>query len=670
MKTATALSALLTGMLIAGIAGADLVTMNVTVRFTDTDDVLHPAQGIRVQFWDNDGSFQSFSESFDDLLGSAQTDSNGVASLTVENVDPDESGTIDLFVRVPTISDAAKVRKLSLTNPYTLWFQTGGQDIAGPVFDLEKIVGSPSSDRRRAVHVHQAIQFAHDYVTSALGAMVPVELPVRYDDQLVSSGAGDSGMSIRYTAFDEWDVVQHEYGHVVGHNNDFHANPVSESHTFGQDNIGSLGAAKGTRIAWDEGVATYMSLSVQKSGDLNGVFGNLPAGYGDEFYNTGGGNTAVSIEDASGSIGQAAGEGDELSVMRIMWDLYDDDNESYGGGRADRFALGDATVFNLMKGNYTLHALWKDAVAQHATTYERRAELGEIFQEYNVSAIPSGPADGTNFDATQVEFSFEEQNSNHSDQFRIVVFNHSFQYIVEESPILDSTMTQWVSDTKFLASQFYWVVLNESVADAGADDPLTDFYWSGANGFFIDFVSPNQYLANAGGNSNPDPLPGGLTNGDFQVLSLTSPSDPAGDGANDETTWVLDFTDDPNFTRFAAGMPLASAILTLRLTAGDAGIADDLIQIDGLDPIISAAIQGLAPGTTKTIQLELLDFYSSERILAILGGGVFGEIPLTYTDDAIISFARLDMIAVPEPATMTMLAAGVLLAARRSRRRV
>ncbi len=664
MKTAASCAALFTGMLIAGIASAEMVTMNATFRFTDTDDVLHPAQGIRVEFWDNDGSWASFSEIVDDLLGAVQTDSNGVASLTVENVDPDESGTIDLFFRVATISDAAKVRKLTFADPYTLWYQKAGEDIIGPIFDTEMTVGNPTnaSETTRAVHVHQAIQFMHDYATDVLGATVPVELLVRYDDQLSKSGASIGSMRVRGSAYDEWDVIQHEYGHVIGLNNDFHANPISQNHSFGNDNIGTLGPANGTRIAWDEGVATYLGLSSQKSGDLNGVFGNMPAGYGDEFYNAGGGNLAVSIEDASGSVGEAAGEGDELSVMRIMWDLYYNDNESYGGGHGDRFALGDTAVFELMKGNYTLHALWKDAVAQQAPTFRRRAELGEIFQEYNVSAIPSGPADGANFDATKVQFSFQEQNSDHSDQFRIVVFNHSFEYIVEASPILDSTMTQWMSETKFIAGQFHWVVLNDSVVDAGGGDPLTDFYWSGGRGFFIDFTA-HQYWISAGGDSDPGPGPGGMINGDFQILSLGNPSDPAGDGLDEQTTWVLDFTDNPNFSRITAGLPLTSAVLTLRLTAADAGIADDLIQIDGLGPIAVAAIQGLTPGATATIQLELLDYYSSERILAVLDAGVFGEIPLTYTDDAIISFARLDMIPVPEPTTATLLAAGLLLIA-------
>ncbi len=102
-------------------------------------------------------------------------------------------------------------------------------------------------------------------------------------------------------------------------------------------------------------------------------------------------------------------------------------------------------------------------------------------------------------------------------------------------------------------------------------------------------------------------------------------------------------------------LPLTQAVLTLRLTAGSTDIAESLIQIDGLDPIASPDIQGLAPGSTKTIQFDLLDYYTSDRILAILDGGVFGEIPFTFSDGAILSYARLDMIPVPEPSSGVLL---------------
>jgi PEP-CTERM motif len=57
------------------------------------------------------------------------------------------------------------------------------------------------------------------------------------------------------------------------------------------------------------------------------------------------------------------------------------------------------------------------------------------------------------------------------------------------------------------------------------------------------------------------------------------------------------------------------------------------------------------------IELELLIFYSSTDILGVLGKGICGTIPMSYFDDSLISFARLELSddrvqSVPEPSLM------------------
>jgi hypothetical protein len=134
-------------------------------------------------------------------------------------------------------------------------------------------------------------------------------------------------------------------------------------------------------------------------------------------------------------------------------------------------------------------------------------------------------------------------------------------------------------------------------------------------------------------------FPNTVTNGDFLIWSGAG---IIGDGIDEQTSWTFDFTTDPNFASFPASAPLASALLTLTLTPKAVDINTDIVRIEGFSDVVTAAIQGLPVGVTNTVELELLDFYSSNDILGVFTAGA-GQIPMGYGDDAIVSFAQLDL---------------------------
>jgi hypothetical protein len=134
---------------------------------------------------------------------------------------------------------------------------------------------------------------------------------------------------------------------------------------------------------------------------------------------------------------------------------------------------------------------------------------------------------------------------------------------------------------------------------------------------------------------------GEVVNGDFLISDNNS--NIAGDGAEEDTYWVFDFTTDPGYVSFPLDQPLTSALLTLTLTPKHAGVTTDVVFIEGLEHIKTPLIRRLNSSfeNPRIVEVELLEYYSSDEILGELNNGI---LKLRYRDDAVISFARLDLV--------------------------
>ena len=165
--------------------------------------------------------------------------------------------------------------------------------------------------------------------------------------------------------------------------------------------------------------------------------------------------------------------------------------------------------------------------------------------------------------------------------------------------------------------------------------------------------APPNVSAEAIGSPTPDRLGDAsledtITNGDFVIRrSAEGGNTTLGDGIDEQTTWTFDFSEDPDFTIFPTADSLASARLTLTLTPTSTPMSPlitfDTVKIEGLSGISPAQFQNLPIDTASIIQLELLDFYTSERILEILNQDSQGQIPMFYSGGATVSLARLDL---------------------------
>jgi hypothetical protein len=166
--------------------------------------------------------------------------------------------------------------------------------------------------------------------------------------------------------------------------------------------------------------------------------------------------------------------------------------------------------------------------------------------------------------------------------------------------------------------------------------------------------SPPGVSAVAQGSLNPVQIPNAsledsMVNGDFVIKRTGGTDSTLGNGWDEATTWVFDFTSDPRWGPFSTSKSLASARLTLTLTPKSSLVIQDIIRIEGLADISTAQIQALPINTTGTVELKLLDFYSSVEILNVLTSDIEGQIPMFYADDASISFAELRLVSGTPP---------------------
>ncbi|MBI4556117.1 MAG: hypothetical protein HY706_00915, partial [Candidatus Hydrogenedentes bacterium] len=428
--------------------------------WTDSGGTTHFIRSATVELWEHNASG-------DELITTVIASKS--YQFSVENVDPEGPGGRDIFVRVKVENDHARVFNFDTGSGYFLESAVHS-DLADDASTRIDLAADNISAPARAFSVLDALVTITDYIGDYLDGFldrIDIDFPTSEDTSSYSGGQ----IHVVMDDWIDWDVIHHEYTHYLTDVRNIENSPDG-AHSSLENLAERLGKDEGIRLAWGEGIATYFAISGQNVMNASGL--HIP-NVGDTFYtDTIDSNLNYDLE---GNAGRASlGEDNEVSVMRVLWDLYDSASDG-----EDRVNLGYLGVYNVAKSvnATTLSQFWNGLIAAKATTMKENVDYGCIFGEHHVAPELTAPDEGANADAP-VTFTWEANGAGPSfrlDNFRVQFWRHDFSSMIFESPELDDT-TYTPSDTDWASIFANDKIVRWVVTGRNADAPETGAYIS------------------------------------------------------------------------------------------------------------------------------------------------------------------------------------------------
>ncbi len=322
-------------------ASGNMLTVSGEMNWTDIYGAAHPLKNVLVEIVDEDVAV-------DDVVATTTTNASGKFSATFANqTGAAENGGCDIFVRAYAKSSNVTVETTLLGKTYALETPVT-QDVTASVGTIYQLL--PPCDTANAFQIHQAANVGAQYVRDLSGtAPANCDFNYPYSDSKSSKYNG-FGVEVTSSAYYSWDVILHEYGHFIQDIYNMGDNPggthyinsnMIDFYSTDEDHSYKLSKAKdhGCRIAWAEGWATYFGVAAQVHQDVASM--GVPYA-GDASYDDVYKNIHYDSEASSG-----CGEGNELAVTCVLWDLMDSSSTTGAKSEAyDNVSLGHATVWN------------------------------------------------------------------------------------------------------------------------------------------------------------------------------------------------------------------------------------------------------------------------------------------------------------------------------------
>jgi hypothetical protein len=382
---------------VASSASAFTYTVTGTINWTDAQGVLHPARDVVVNLLNAGGTAT-------DATG--MTDLSGNYTLAFTSISP-FGFTENLRIQAKNdgayVSPDATPDNVYAAFPQSFTVATGTNTISVNMQKTDTFA-SPSFS------VLDALETGYQYATLVRGAapaVLPALFPNTTKDGTSFFSPDDSNIQILLADKWDWDVSLHEYGHYL-QNLDAIADSPGTSHNFGVTNIfgptkalpdgmgGTTnipwGKDQGARLAWGEGAATYIGLAAEATNVAAFKTPTTMANVGDSHYQDTDDST-LDIDLAVAQPGDQQGEGDELAVSRILWQVATGPRVNRGHVKlyADMVGAAAAQAGKKLQNLSQYNNYYLNTVAK---TDRQRVDFGSVFEDNGVSPQPLSLSQG------------------------------------------------------------------------------------------------------------------------------------------------------------------------------------------------------------------------------------------------------------------------------------
>ena len=416
---------------------SDTIEIKGDLRWQADNGVFHPLRYVKVQLYHNNTSSNT------NLIGTDYADSTGEYSILVNKSSFSSSlDVVTVYALVYASDDNVSVLDEESNECYKYERRVHINLSTGWVNQEEKNIDfTMANNLGQAMQISQALFTARNYAQVLMGEMpAPVNAWYPYG---VKCGYTLAGIKITQRAgsivnsYAAWDVIMHEYGHHVH-------SQIINSQITGGDHMPNLNLSDeyedkdvGTKLAWGEAFATVFGMMSQQY--YSSQLYNIET-VGDAFYTSYNGLN-YSIENISDLLGESC----ENSIMSVLWDMYDNQNDVN-----DTFSLGHTLFWNLTAvDNFET---FSDFVNNFYDKYPSYAYgLGQNLTYYKMATTAPVMTNSSNVSQTvPPTFTWTPQGGS------VLYPNNSFQLVFFDDDHQEVLRTATTTSTSYTLTQSEW----------------------------------------------------------------------------------------------------------------------------------------------------------------------------------------------------------------------
>lgn len=540
-----------------------------TVRWTDENGNTHPIFGASVDIRDSDTGF-------DETITTVGTDVDGNYEAVVDNDDGIGAGDRDIYVRVRLENTLIDTMSAGLFGG-TYEMESGVHDETPNGTTITENFTTANTGTGPAGSVFTSATWIAVYARDRHGFSGSVDVIWPNGDD---GSFYDGDVQIQQADRWDWDTIHHEYGHFVFDVLDNEDNPG------GPHNIGDCIATKkddkseGNRMAWAEGWPTYFGTSGQQVFNMASL--NVPR-VGDVSYQDLEDSNLVYSLEAQDNNGR--GEDNEVAVQRLLWDLFDGNDDS-----RDAISRSDQSIWNAIDSANPemLTSGW--ALLRAGQSNGDQLLMGEIASDHVIGPTLNSPVEGATVSPSGGSSVFSwDRNVGCGSEFDGNSFDLVFYHASTFAPVL--TIPNILTGTTYALSEAEIATIISAAGHQvlwGVEGRNTSSPASGpylGESFQITVNRPP--VADAGPDQTVECTSAGTT---AVSLNGTGSSDPDGDTLT--YAWSMNSVVFSTSATPTGNFPIGTTVVTLRVSDGMASDTDtvSITVQDTTPPVISCPV--------------------------------------------------------------------------------